>query len=155
MKSMLMKWSVLLGLALSGATSIAGDRVAYSQGPVEVRIATSPLPKEFREPPDAPVQYFFGVGTLVTAIEITVNGKGVVVPLDCFFGLSDPRNVEIKRMSRPGRWELRILGGDASTAYRATLEFDKRQVRSMKIYSPAMRKVASVTKIFAPVQVLH
>lgn len=59
---------------------------------------------------------------LIEAIEITVAGEEVFVPLSAFADLGSPKMASIA-VSGSG-FELRIVGGDAGGAYDAILSFD-------------------------------
>ena len=146
----------LVAFAVAGAslTATAADASVYREGAIEVTIATAPLPAAFRAPSGADDNWF-GVSSLITRVEVKVDANHTIVPLRAFLGLTDPRDVAIRRSGRGPAWTLTISGGDAATSYRAVMEFDGVDVRTVKDYAnEADRTHPYATQVFARPQVL-
>lgn len=63
---------------------------------------------------------------LLSQLTVAVKGQDVFVPLSAFADLGNPRSVEVKATRRG--FDVVILGGDASAAYRAHLTFEGRKL---------------------------
>lgn len=61
--------------------------------------------------------------TLIGAVEVRVNTGLAFVPLSAFADLGNPRIVRIVGRKGEGRFAVMVIGGDAATSYKATLEF--------------------------------
>jgi hypothetical protein len=145
---------VAFGIASTPLTAEAVDSSVYRDGEVEVTITTGPVPAEFRESSGADDDWF-GVSTIITRIKVKVGASQTIVPLRAFLGMTDPRDVAIKRKGRGRVWTLTISGGDASTSYHAVMEFDGVDVRAVKDYAnEADRAHPYATQVFVKPQVL-
>ena len=63
--------------------------------------------------------------TLIGAVEVKVNTEQVFVPFSAFADLGNPRTVQIEGRKGDDRFAVIVIGGDAATSYKATLEFRK------------------------------
>jgi hypothetical protein len=136
------------------APQVLAEELKHKSGEVFITLRTTELPAVLRDARDAQTQRFFGIQMLIVNLEIVFQGKPVFVPLDAFWGLTDPRGIEVRELAKSKRWQLVVNGGDASTSYRAAMEFDRRQVHVVRIYSPHST-APRTTKLFAPVMTLE
>ena len=106
---------------------VTGTEVCIKKPAVCVRLATTPLSEsgsktgyrwggEDIEPPRF----------LVSQLNVTVGGDEVFVPISAFVDLGTPRDVEVTATHRG--FDVIIRGGDAATAYRAILVFERRSL---------------------------
>ena len=61
--------------------------------------------------------------TFVGALEVKAAGTLLFIPLSAFADLGEPRNVRVETRKGKSRFAVVLIGGDAATSYKATLEF--------------------------------
>jgi hypothetical protein len=140
---------------LNSSSAYCNDPLQQEFGPVSITVHTAEIPQSFFAPKGSPELTFYGLRSLVIRLEVKVNGTRVVVPLDSFVGLGDPRSIDVSKTSRDGKWRLRLEGGDASSAYCANLDFDKKQVHRVAVYRSCRSSAPFVTKQYTPIEVLN
>ena len=145
-----------IALAATCAAAIGADRTVYRDRDIEVVVMTSALPKEFAGDDSDPDWQWFGARTLVTRISVTVGAAHAVLPTRAYLGMTDPKEVAIKRSRRKGIWKLVVSGGDASTAYSTVMEFKNENVRTVEEFAAESDTDRPyVTETFSPPPVLN
>jgi hypothetical protein len=125
--------------------------ISEIEGDVSAKFTTEEIPNSFRPPDGSSSLYFFGLNTIIVRAEILVKASPIVVPFDSFAGLGDPKSVRFKTLKTDRLWRVIINGGDASSAYCAFLDFDKKQIRKVTIMDNCSSKIATVVKQYRDV----
>jgi hypothetical protein len=71
----------------------------------------------------------FCPGTVVGGIDVRVGEGKSFIPMSAFVDLGDPGEVRIGAGDAEGRFAIVLHGGEASTSYEATLEFEGNLLR--------------------------
>lgn len=71
---------------------------------------------------------------VISEINVVENRQMLVVPLSAYADLGDPRRMILDPLSA-GHFKLTILGGDAAGAYKASMQFDQREIVRRRVVS--------------------
>ena len=69
--------------------------------------------------------------TVITGLDIQLDAVQLFIPISVYCDLSNPRSATLRRVGKT--YEITIAGGDAAGAYRATLKFNGKWIRSKKV----------------------
>jgi hypothetical protein len=84
---------------------------------------------------------------VITAVVVDQAGVRQIVPLSAFADLTAPRSMELVGKSQKS-FTLMILGGDASTAYKAYLRFNGVGLSSRRVESGEFPKESNETTTY-------
>jgi hypothetical protein len=76
----------------------------------------------------------------VTGIEVAVGAEPLFVPRSAYADLGAPSNLEVR--PGPASFDVVVHGGDAATAYAATLTFSRSTLQSRRVYNKSFRDSA-------------
>lgn len=88
--------------------------------------------------PDLPYKKGFRWGveliepkSLMTSLEVIINGRELFVPLSAYSDLTNPRELALETTKNGFR--VMIKGGDAATSYKAVLTFDNKHILHRRV----------------------
>lgn len=116
---------ILVGIQ-ANLPAVAGDEKELAAQDKYVSVKAKVSPYRSSEPCVAAASWRWGAEnscpkSTVSALEISVDGVAVFMPVSAFLDLGNPRSVRIDP-SREGQSLITIVGGDAATSYAATLQ---------------------------------
>lgn len=126
---------LVVGLASTiaqGAALVHDTEITAKAGNINVKVLVIPFPST--QPCKAAFSWRWGAenacpNAVIGSIEVKVNTELVFVPISAFADLGNARVVQIKSRKGKDRFAILLVGGEAATSYKATLEFQKNVLR--------------------------
>lgn len=120
-----------LGLASAiaqNAPLLPDTELSAESGRINVKVLVTPFPGA--QTCKAASSWRWGAenacpNAVIGSVELRVNAELVFVPISAFADLGNPRVVQIDQRKGKDRFAVILVGGDAATSYKATLEFQK------------------------------
>jgi hypothetical protein len=145
--------AVLMAILFQAQAAFGSERARFIDGVASVT-ATDHLGREFKAtirsiptPIEFPYKHGFRWGAetskperIIQSAEVRRSNSVIFVPLSAFADLGNPDSIRLE-MDRKG-FRILITGGDASTAYEATLTFNDDFVVRRKVASLSFPRTA-------------
>lgn len=122
---------LILGLTNTVAQSAAllhDTEISAASGRINAKVLVTPFPGA--QTCKAASSWRWGAenacpNAVIGSVELRINEELVFVPISAFADLGNPRVVQIDQRKGKDRFAVILVGGDAATSYKATLEFQK------------------------------